>query len=211
MLSMRSSEDLTARARIRDAALALFGAEGVGRVSVRAIAAEAGVSPALVVHHFGSKDGLRKACDAYVVAIMRGTDSDTALADTAGLSSILEAATPVRRYLARAFLDGSPDAAALFDEIVELTQAWLTEGEHTGAIQPTADPRARAAIYVSWLLAPLTLEAHLARSLGVSDLHGMDATLRYSRVAVEMFTHGVFADERALTAWDAVKKGRESR
>ncbi|MBB6551616.1 TetR family transcriptional regulator [Nonomuraea rubra] len=41
---MRSSEDadLTARARIRNAALELFGAEGVGRVSLRAVATRAG-------------------------------------------------------------------------------------------------------------------------------------------------------------------------
>ena len=54
-LNMRSASDLTARARIRDAALARFGAEGIAGTSVRAVAADAGVSPALVLHHFGSK------------------------------------------------------------------------------------------------------------------------------------------------------------
>jgi hypothetical protein len=50
-LYMRSASDLTAR--IRDAA----------------------VSPALVVHHFGSKDGLRQASDEYVLdAIRSGAD-----------------------------------------------------------------------------------------------------------------------------------------
>lgn len=46
---------------------------------------------------------------------------------------------------------------------------------------------------------------------GSRRLHGMDGTLRYSRVALEMFTHGVFTDERALTAWDAIRKQREAR
>ncbi|MEV0829918.1 TetR family transcriptional regulator [Nonomuraea rubra] len=36
---------------------------GVGRVGLRAAAARAGVSHALVLHHFGSKEGLRKECD----------------------------------------------------------------------------------------------------------------------------------------------------
>jgi len=40
-LNMRS--DLTARARIRDAALARFGADGVAATTVRAVAADAGV------------------------------------------------------------------------------------------------------------------------------------------------------------------------
>ena len=52
------SPDLTARARIRDAAIECFARQGFA-VSVRAIAAHAGVSPGLVIHHFGSKAGLR--------------------------------------------------------------------------------------------------------------------------------------------------------
>ncbi len=60
------SEDLTTRARIRDAAVLRFGREGFG-ASVRTVAADAGVSPGLVIHHFGSKDGLRAACDEYVL------------------------------------------------------------------------------------------------------------------------------------------------
>lgn len=210
MLNMRSTDDLTARARIRDAALELFGADGPDGVSVRVVAAAAGVSPGLVLHHFGSKEGLRRACDAHVVAVIRGTDPDV-LSDTSGLAAMLEAAAPVRRYLARALVDSSADAAALFDEIVTLTGAWLAEGTLEGWAQPSEDPQARAALYVSWLLAPLILESHLARVLDVDDLHGMDATLRYSRVVVEMLTHGVFADARALTAWDAIRKDRESR
>ena len=57
---MRSA-DLTAAARIRDAAIEQFGEHGFG-VGLRTIAEAAGVSAALVIHHFGSKDGLRKAC-----------------------------------------------------------------------------------------------------------------------------------------------------
>ena len=57
-------DDLTARARIRDSAIVYFGRHGFQSATVRAIAADAGVSPALVIHHFGSKDGLREACDA---------------------------------------------------------------------------------------------------------------------------------------------------
>src|ERR1019366_7238980 len=60
-------EDLTARARIRDAALRLFGDRGTDGTTIRDIAATAGVSGGLVRHHFGSKEGLRDACDAYAL------------------------------------------------------------------------------------------------------------------------------------------------
>ena len=47
--------DLLPRARIRLAALELFGAQGFDKTTIRQIATRAGVSPGLVIHHFGSK------------------------------------------------------------------------------------------------------------------------------------------------------------
>ena len=44
----------------------LFGAEGVAATSLRSVAGAAGVSPGLVVHHFGSKQGLVRAVDEAV-------------------------------------------------------------------------------------------------------------------------------------------------
>lgn len=49
--------DLTARARIRNAALDLYAASGEDKVSMRAVAAEAGVAVGLVQHHFKTKEG----------------------------------------------------------------------------------------------------------------------------------------------------------
>src|SRR5215813_4115516 len=64
-------EDLTARARIRDAALTLFAERGIEASTIRDIAAAAGVSSGLVRHHFGSKEALRDACDAYAFERMK--------------------------------------------------------------------------------------------------------------------------------------------
>src|SRR5829696_8252307 len=60
-------DDLTARARIREAALELFAEDGVAGTSLRSVAAKAAVSPSLVVHHFGTKAGLREAVDDAVL------------------------------------------------------------------------------------------------------------------------------------------------
>ena len=60
-------DDRTARARIRDEALRLFAERGPDAVTMRDIAAAAGVSPALLVRHYGSKDGLVEAVDSHVV------------------------------------------------------------------------------------------------------------------------------------------------
>lgn len=207
MLTMHSADaDLTARARIRNAALELFGLEGVARVSLRAVAERAGVSQSLVLHHFGSKEGLRQACDDYVVGLIRNKDTD--LSDSAGLTSTLEASTELRRYLGRAFLDGRPEMAAMFDEIVETTRNWLDQGEREGWINPSDDPPARAAIYATWLLAQLTFGDHLSRVLGTTDIHDLGTLLRVTRASIEIFTRGVYADDRFLTAWDQLKEKR---
>src|SRR5262245_22125732 len=70
MLHMRSiRDDRTTRAVIRDEALRLFATSGPEVVTVRQIAAAASVSPGLVVHHFGSKEGLRQEVDRYVLDV----------------------------------------------------------------------------------------------------------------------------------------------
>ncbi|RSN29747.1 TetR family transcriptional regulator [Amycolatopsis sp. WAC 01416] len=203
---MRSIEDLTARARIRDAALARFGADGVAGTSVRAVAADAGVSPGLVLHHFGSKDGLRQACDEHV---LEGIRAGGAVGSEA-LAEVLQAATPVRRYLARAFLDGTSEASALFTEIVEHTEAWLADGEQEGWVCPSDDSFARTVVYVSWLLAPLVLGDHVGRLLG-GDPAETATAVRGGRAGLEMLTNGLFADDRWLTAFTAVEDQERSK
>jgi AcrR family transcriptional regulator len=71
ILNVRSApEDQTAIARIRDAAMDLFGQHGFN-VGLRTIADAPGVSAPLVIHNFGSREGLRKACDDYVAEEIR--------------------------------------------------------------------------------------------------------------------------------------------
>lgn len=198
-LNMRLTSDLTARARIRDAALARFGADGIAGTSVRAVAADVGVSPGLVLHHFGSKDGLRQACDDHVLDAIRSGGE----AGTDALGEVLQAATPVRRYLARAFLDGSSGASALFTEIVDRTEAWLADGEREGWVRSSDDSRARAVVYVSWLLAPLVLGDHVGRLLG-GDPAETATAVRGAKAGLEILTNGLFADDRWLSAYAAI-------
>ena len=73
--------DLTARARIREAALRHFAEEGYERATIRGIARTAGVSPGLLRHHFGSKEDLRRGCDEYVAEQLRRIRADQARPD----------------------------------------------------------------------------------------------------------------------------------
>jgi len=62
--------DQAAAAAIHIAAMELFAERGDAEVTVRRIASAAGVSPALVIHHYGSKDNLRAVLEERVAAFV---------------------------------------------------------------------------------------------------------------------------------------------
>jgi AcrR family transcriptional regulator len=69
-------DDLTARARIRHSAFELMATQGVRSATLRSIAKAAGVSPALVIHHYGSKQGVVEAVEEWVQILLRSSTAD---------------------------------------------------------------------------------------------------------------------------------------
>jgi AcrR family transcriptional regulator len=92
------------RLRIREVAGTLFAARGIGSVSVRQIAAEAGVSLAMIHHYFGSKDALYGACVDAMYAELEGLQAELAAALVPGgsLEEIVERAVRTGFRFARA-------------------------------------------------------------------------------------------------------------
>lgn len=123
--------DLTARARIRDAALEQFARRGVAGATMRQIAQAAGVSLGLVQHHFGSKDGLRRACDELVVEVFQRRLVELSrsgrLGDAGALGDLFDRSPLLMRYLARATMDGSAAADTVFDHLADGTETFLRE------------------------------------------------------------------------------------
>ena len=76
-------QDLTSRARIRNAALEQFASHGFAGTPLRAIASEAGVAIGLISHYFGSKAGLREAIESWIVELFEAA-IDSADAQTTG-------------------------------------------------------------------------------------------------------------------------------
>jgi AcrR family transcriptional regulator len=79
------------RARILDAARRRFGSDGYERATIRAVAADAGVDPKLVMRYFGNKEGLFAAA----------ADFDLRLPDLAELPRDRIGAALVSHFLAR--------------------------------------------------------------------------------------------------------------
>jgi len=144
---MRSVEDLTTVARIRDAAIEQFGQHGFS-ASVRSIATAAGVSAALVIHHFGSKEKLREACDAHVIETVRvaKTESMQNASPSAWFAQLaeIESFAPMTAYLMQALQTGGELSKSLWQNMIENTEGYLEEGVRAGTIKPSHDPKARA-------------------------------------------------------------------
>jgi AcrR family transcriptional regulator len=202
--------DRTARARIRDAAIERFATDGVAATSLKDIAADAGVSTPLVIHHFGSKDRLRVACDEYVASAIRMQKS-TVLAASKGLDpfqAVRDAydGTPLIRYLAKTIMDGSRHVDDLVDEMVEDAVAYMAEGVENGILKPAENPRERAIVLSLWQLGALVMHEQVRRLLGI-DLGDdtADSALEWSRITTEILAKGV-VDEEYYDRWrDAMK------
>ncbi|QBI20216.1 TetR/AcrR family transcriptional regulator [Egibacter rhizosphaerae] len=207
-------EDRTARARIRDAAIARFAAHGAASTSVKEIAGDVGISPALVFHHFGSKEGLRTACDEHVVAVLN-EQKQAAMREGPQLDvfeALRQAADgpPVMRYLGRMLAEGSEQARPLVDGMVDVAMAALEEGARSGMLEPIDEPRDLSVVLVLWSLGLLVLHDHAERLLGVEIAGTPEDRARYVRVAIEalrgLFTEEAYHHSRAQLAGDSLEK-----
>ncbi|EOD62910.1 TetR/AcrR family transcriptional regulator [Amycolatopsis vancoresmycina] len=195
-----TTEDFTARARIRDAAIELFTERGMEKTSILDIAREAGVSGGLIRHHFGSKEGLREACDAHVFDELVRFKEDVLAKGAAnpGFLPTFDARQLLyRRYLGRAMVDGSDAAQAQFTGIVDETERYFRE---QGMDLP--DARGAAAALAAMTGGLMILQDHVARALG-EEPGTNEAMLRMSAAAAHLFTN-------PLATPEVLEKAREA-
>jgi AcrR family transcriptional regulator len=196
--------DRTARARIRDTAIHRFAVEGFG-TSVRAIAAAAGVSAGLVMHHFGSKDKLRAECDAHLLAMIRRLKRENVADAAAGQSffhkfAAVEENAPIVGYVLRSMQDGSPLAREFIDHMVTDAVGYTREGVAAGVIVPSRDEAARARYLTLSSLGALLLEVQLTPPSDPADLVAIVRnyfTNTYLPM-MELFTEGFLTSRRML-------------
>lgn len=192
------SSSPTGAERILDAAIIQFGQHGFRGTPLKAIAAEANVSQALIVHHYGTKNGLRAACDAHVAHLVRVRKEATADTeqqfDPFTALHLIQESRPLLRYLTRALTEGGQGTSDLIDDIIDDAVAYLAQGEEAGLIKSSAVPRDRAALLVIWSLGALTLHEQVRRLFGTDFLAGSTSPEdlhRYLRPAIELYSQGL--------------------
>ncbi len=190
------ASDLTAAARIRNAALEGFAERGIAATSIRDVAAAAGVSPGLVQHHFKSKAGLRDAVNAYVIETALETfqglvGDEEAAADWTAMGNtvtawVREQAVAVR-YVARALAEGDPEAAKIFDGLIAIARRnWLEPLAEQRALATGIDQEWAAIHVVVFNLASVLFEAAISRHLPEPLLTPAELE-RWNRATAELY------------------------
>lgn len=185
---MRSTPGVQGRPRSYDdiaaAALVCFARDGFD-VSLRTVAAEAGVSAALIVHHFGSKQGLRDAVDDLVLGVseekLRLYDAEGAGA-AIGFVADLMADGNMPRYLARVLAAGDDRGTRLFESFVSVTEKAVA-----GIEPPLPEPRLTAALLVTHSLGLMTMSEQFAAATGVHPYRGGDDLVRLLAAALGIY------------------------
>lgn len=192
--------DLTAAARIRNAALHGFATSGIAATSIRDVAAAAGVSPGLVQHHFGTKAGLRDAVNDYVIAVAIDTlrDLPNAGATSEGWAAVGDIVTAfVRdnatalRYVARAMIEGDLAAEKIFDTLLDIAhRKWLEPLARARALEPGVDRDWAALHVVLFNIASVLFEPTISRHLP-EPFFSADQLKRWNEATTEMYRRGL--------------------
>lgn len=201
---MAIPSDLTAAARIRDAALAQFAARGVAGTSIRDVAKVAGVSPGLVQHHFRSKAGLRKAVEDFVVQralqtfgrpLSASSPRDSSMQVGALISAFIRANPAAFAYLGRSLLEGDAAGRDLLRSFVGLARTQVDRLVAAGLLRTDVD-RDWTALHVILIdVGAYLLEPALRSVLGESPLE--EKGLRRMEHATEqLFLRGIYRPRR---------------
>jgi TetR/AcrR family transcriptional regulator, regulator of cefoperazone and chloramphenicol sensitivity len=191
-----SETDLTARARIRDAAIASFAERGIAGATIREIAERAGVSSGLLRHHFGSKDGLRDACDEYAMdqlnQLRQQLLAGGKLADNAFLGSVHPEAMLYQTYLVRSMAEGA--TPQLFRLMMAAGEQWLATTEIK-----TGDPAGYIAVLVAMQMGIFLLREQISAVLA-EDASAPAGHARLLKATVDIFSQALLTPEMAAQA-----------
>jgi AcrR family transcriptional regulator len=208
-----SEEDLTAYARIRNAALELFAARGAAGTTIREVARAAGVSPGLVQHHFGTKAGLQKAVDEFVVADavstvtdLPGTLEERGAEFAARMGAVTRDRPAAVLYLARAASEGSEFGLRAFEEIVKFGVREFRAMEDAGQLGPDLDLEWAVLQLLLFNLSTIMFEPAIEHALG-ETIMSEEGRRRMNAAATRLFTYGF----TKIEAPRARRRSREGR
>lgn len=188
------------RSRILTSAVEHYGNGGFG-VGLRAIAADAGVTAAAVLKHFGSKEGLRKACDETVIATVSEYKSEAMTSPDFRGSALTAMASldeyqPLVRYIIRCILDGGETARDFLTDMHAHALEWMRQGVESGHLRPSRDERLRVklgfSISIGWMVQSVIMAGRPLADLDAA--FWTSCTEEMMLPTLELYTQGMLTD-----------------
>ena len=180
------------RTAILEAALTQIANGGLSSLRVHRVAAAAGVSPPLVLHHFASKAGLVEACDQHVLAVLhdsvRITEAGGSEASVQALVALPDGELALQ-YVGRSLADGGPVGRWWFDTIMELLTSSHRRMVDAGLAREVDDPEMLIALAASMDMGMLVLRPLVEAHLGV-ELTAPETFERWMRAWFDLMTSG---------------------
>lgn len=207
-------EDLTGRARLRDAAIECFAARGFDE-PLRAIASRAGVSAGLVRHHFGSKQELRAECDATVLQRYSTLKADSIKAPPARLFAQLPSSREggiLMVYILRSVQEGGAAGRMFVDSMVAEAVEFTKDAVARGLVIPSRDEAARTRFLVQQSIGSMLVTLAMRPDVRLDDFPAvMEQYMADSMLPVlELYTDGLFTDRSYLENYLAFKESTEA-
>ena len=212
---MRSpNEPPNTREKILTASIKRFGTEGFG-ASLRSIAADAGVSAALIIKHFSSKEKLREACDAHVLKIVEASKKEAMQAPDLGKAFLSQMASfeeyqPLIHYIVRNFFEGGEMTRNLLRDMHSRAKGWMNDGVGAGHLKPSRNEDLRVmltfSISIGWILQAIVLSGKDLSDLDASFWIGMEHDMM--QASLEMYTEGLLTEPTMLEEYLRYRDGQ---
>jgi len=201
----RRDADLTAKARIRYAALALYAEKGFG-ITIREIADRAGVSSGLITFHFGTKEALRTTVEEMVFEqfweVIHAGAGDASAAEQARRRAMVDALRhdpALVGFFRHVILDDSPQSHDFILRLAQLESSQLAEQQVEGTTRQVDDPEMVAFLITALHIGLLTLVPVLEHTLQAPFLSNQVLD-RWFDAQYDLLTNGLFRDSKPKMA-----------
>ena len=185
---MRSAID--SKERLVEVAAAVFAREGFSGTSLRMIAVEAGVSAALLVHHFGSKQKLIEETISLTLGEwMQQKDQLTELPLSEALAQWPNTAADGKQkldFFKQVMLAGGKPAQHLLERMHFEAKERLMKMTDSGMMRDVADIDTAALLLAVYGLAPLMLSDSIKKILG-GDITDSAISEKLAKSSFELF------------------------
>ena len=196
----------------------LFAARGTTGVTVREIASAAGVSPGLVMHHYGSKAGLKDAVDQRASAFVEDMLAELTRVGEKGASTSLaelfaerlEDEPALASYVRRLLVDGGEAADTLFKRLFATSLAGMRSLGESGLVRPSQDEPMRVAFLLANDLAIILLRQQIEGAIGIDPL-GRAGLGRWTSEVLDVYSHGLFESPMPTSALASRRRRPGSR